>query len=208
MRDNTNYDKSYEQALKTGNPIEHIDKTWGDPKPYYNEFIVPYLGGATKIVEIGAGLGRYTKLKPDYVQKYYTIEASELCKDFLAKNFNVISLDANELEKVESGIDAIFSFSTMLHFNLFEIWYYIKHLAPKLRAGGHFIVHYTAFESGGHDYFFNEPVNKFGDIGRYIFNSPEHLKIIGNNVRLKCVVDKKPENCLVPVHRVMVFQKV
>ena len=87
MNEFQNYDNTYLEALKTKDPIEFIEKRWGDATPYYTEFIQPVVFNRVglNVVEVGAGFGRYTKLIEGKSDVVYAIEPSKLCREFLTK---------------------------------------------------------------------------------------------------------------------------
>lgn len=210
MTEFQNYDNTYEKALKTNDPIEFIEKKWGSAEPYYNEFIAPVIGNLVNInvVEVGAGFGRYTKIAEHKTNIIYAIEPSVLCRDFLTKNFEKVkSLDTNELDQIPNNIDLVYSFSCMLHFNLYEIWFYMKNLSEKLKKGGNMILHYSSFESGGLKIFKKQVGDNFGDNGRYCFHHSTQLLALANELKLKFMGDKTPKNQIVPGHRVIRFIK-
>jgi SAM-dependent methyltransferase len=210
--DRTNYDESFKLALQSPDPIAFIQGRWGDPKPYFNEFVMPYVSNRTNlnVVEIGSGLGRYTNLVAPYSNKIYAVEPSEICRSFLFKHFGgkVNVLVPNTIDTIPNNIDIMFSFSTMLHFSLYEMWWYIKDIAAKLVVGGKMIIHYSSFESiSGDDLFVQHTMKEFGDGGIYCFHESSQLRVLGKHAKMNVIVDKEPKAVIVPGHRVMVLCK-
>ena len=203
------YDDSYKLALQSKDPIDFIEKRWGSPMPYYKEFLSPLVKKKMNVIEIGSGFGRYSKLILPYCRFLYAIEPSKLCRIFLTKNFTKIkALSPNELDNIKDEIDLIFSFSTFLHFNLYEIWFYLKALSPKLKKNGNMILHYMSFESNGFKLFKKSKIKNFGEVGRYFFHSPSQIKKLAKDFHMISTNDKTPEIQLVPGHRVITLRKI
>ena len=210
------YSGTYWKALESQDPIKFIDDKWGSPFPYYNEFILPLIKNKTRlnIVEIGSGFGRYSGLVIPYCSTFYAIDSSDICCAFLGTHFdtNIVKcLSMNELDTIPNNIDLIFSFSTMLHFNLYEIWWYINKLANKIKDDEHFVIHYSSFESSdGVDFFINgccKNCDNFGDTGLYRFHHSSQIKLIAEKYKLYIIDDKEPDNVIVPGHRVITLRK-
>jgi len=203
------YDDTYRHALASSNPFAYIEKTWGDPKPYFTRFLFPYISQKHVVVEIGAGFGRYTSLVVPLCQKVYAVEVSEMCLKFLNERnvafplpVNVTPVRASELDKIEHGIGFAFSMSTMLHFSLGEIYWYMKELAPRFFSGAKFVIHYMDLESGLE--MFRKRHGTF-DVGTYCFHSPESLRLIGQAAGLALDSIEIPEEPIIAGHGFAVF---
>ena len=208
MKDSQNYDETYKKALRTNDPSAFINKRWGDPKPYFNEFIKPLIKKNMNVVEIGSGFGRYTNLILPNCDILYGIEPSSVCRNFLSKNKKIKMLSPDALDKIpNNSIDLTFSFSTMLHFNLYEIWWYIKSCTNKLKNNGYLIIHYSSFESGGIEIFTRRNIKKFGETDIYCFHHSSQIKELANTLKLKVICDKSPKQLLVKGHRIITLRK-
>ena len=206
---NKDYDDTYKEALKTNDPRGYTIKKWGDPKPYFQQFIEPILLGKSNLntVEIGAGMGRYTELVKPYAKMIYAIESSLLCLPVLSQT-KITAVHTSEVDTIPNGIDLVYTFSTMLHFTLYEIWFYLNKLCPKVSPDGWFVLHYSSFDSnGGADYFIKTAPKEFGETGRYCFHNSKELIKLFQHFFFDIILDSEPTKPIIPGHRVLTMRR-
>lgn len=170
----TNYDNTYTEALKSLDPDRFLIQRWGDPRQYFN-LIKGSIEGCTAL-EIGAGLGRYTKLVIEYFNKIYTIESSTLCNTYLKKLDDVEPYLSTEFIKIPM-VDFVYSFSTFLHFSQPEILWYFQQINKKLKPGKRFVLHYMDMLKG-YDTLHKQKIENFNDVGRYYFYSFQCMELM------------------------------
>jgi len=204
------YDGTYQQALNSADPLTWIENKWGKAEPYVRQFLKPYLCQDMNILEIGAGLGRYTQWLLPYCSALFLVEPSQLCRQFLMKHFETARVlqPMDITSQVEpNSLHLVCSFSTMLHFNLYEIWWYFRIIDEKLSMGAKVIIHYASLEEGGWEVFAKAKCFNFGDVGRYSFHHASQLRKLGQILGWDMVSDQGPRQSIVPGHRVITFER-
>ena len=158
------------------NAEKNLDTFWGESTIFYKMFKQLDI---TNIVELACGHGRH-------VTKYYDLAGHITLVDILSKNIDFckkrfgvdkISYYVNngfDLSELQSGIyTSIFSYDSMVHFELFDIFNYLKETYRILRQGGMGLFHHSNNDS---DYRISFTTGKNGrnfmskDIFAYLVN--------------------------------------
>jgi hypothetical protein len=140
-------------------------------------------------------------MKP-YCGKIYAIEASAICIRYLGGlGEKIIPIRCGDISRINDASDLIFSFSTMLHFNIYEIKWYMDNIMNKLKSGGVFVLHYFSLCDGA-EMFKKQKIASFGDVGRYFPYMPDDIDELMSMYNLKTLNNATPEKPIVPGHRV------
>jgi len=209
MRNMLDYDNTYKKALATKDPIAFINNRWGDPKPYFDQFVKPYIKDGYTSIEIGSGFGRYTQLLQRHSKLIYAIDASDVCRSFLKKVFNteIKVLPPGQVGAIpDQSLDIGITFSTMLHFNQYEIGWYMKRLEKKMHSGAKFVLHYADLNAASGSLKSNVS-NRFGDVGRYNFYVPAMIKAISSEFGFRTLTVEEPKKPIVRGHMVAILSR-
>lgn len=130
---------------------------WGDPRAegysakfVLEEFLKPNAAGASTILEIGPGGGRYSQFLQD-CDKLYLVEYNtqffpildELLKDLRAQRHYIASPGCAMPGVLDNTVDLVFSFDCFVHLDEPLIDGYLSEIARVLRPDGRAVIHYA-----------------------------------------------------------------
>jgi SAM-dependent methyltransferase len=197
--DSKNYDESYKKALTHKNPGEHIRQQWGDPRPYYNKFVKPFIAGKD-VLEIGAGLGRYTELATQDARSVSAIEVSEYAIAYLKQTYPGLTVYRMQ-DDILNKFDLIFSFSTFLHFNQYEMIWYMKKMYSMLQDSGRIVIHVMDMKAG--EKTFTDNQTSFKEVGRYWFYTEDCIRTMLSKCKYSKIGYFPIAQPIVPGHAIM-----
>lgn len=141
---------------------DYLNVFWGEDSLFYQMFQELNL---TKVVELACGRGRH-------VQKYFSDAQSIILVDILEKNIDYCRQRFSEMDKVQyyqnNGYDlsllksesctALFTYDAMVHFEMMDVFQYLKETKRILVKGGKALFHHSnntenykvTFSSGKH----------------------------------------------------------
>lgn len=124
---------------------------WGDPDSsppltyIRDQYLRPYIGAETYVIEIGPGGGRWTRYMKD-VKQLYAIDyhqdiLNELRGTLRWRNISFIKNNGDDFPGIpENSIDLVFSFGVFVHLDIDIIERYLKHMKPLLKTGANAII--------------------------------------------------------------------
>lgn len=123
------------------------------------EFLTPYLGPETDVVEIGPGQGRWSEYIVGNTRSAVLIDLSANCIEACRRRFPpalhpTVSLFVNDgvsLPVKDSSVDLVWSFGTFVHIEVPEIDRYLAEIRRVLRPGGRFLIHHAGRVEGERD---------------------------------------------------------
>lgn len=165
---------------------------WGDPwtdprlRPVLDEFVLPKLCGMTRLCEIGAGGGRWSRYLVGTGKPTLLIDgtpASEALilalpwtddeRESLRSNVEfVASPDGVVPARYHGTVDYVFTFDTFVHFDMGLFLQYLRSVSQMLTSGGVLHLHYADLMSSawfsilGHADEWHAPCESFRYVGR------------------------------------------
>lgn len=134
---------------------------WGETSPFFQMFQKLDL---SHVIELACGRGRHV---PKYIDQAGDITLVDILQkniDFCKQRFfdreNIFYYCNNgyNLEKLESGrYSALFSYDAMVHFELIDIFSYLKDIHRVLKEGGFALLHHSNYDSDYKAAFRNAP---------------------------------------------------
>ena len=115
-----------------------------------DEVLLPYLGEARAVLEIGPGAGRWSESIQSRVQRLVLVDITdrtlELCRERLqdAPNVEYVLSEGASFPEVEDGsIDRVWSFDVFVHIAPLDVASYLDEIARVLRSGGTALIHHS-----------------------------------------------------------------
>ncbi len=115
-----------------------------------DEVLLPSLGNARAILEIGPGAGRWSEILHPRAERLVLVDvtprALELCRERLGDVENVeyvLSDGATFPEVQDSSIDRVWSFDVFVHIAPLDVASYIAEIGRVLRPGGRAVIHHS-----------------------------------------------------------------
>lgn len=138
---------SYYEEAEEEEGVKGIKRFWGEDSPFYRLFKCLDLDD---VIELGCGRGRH-------VNQYYNNVGHLTLVDILEKNieicrkrfeeYNNISYYKNDgydlKELSDEKYSALFTYDAMVHFEMFDIYEYLKETHRVLRKGGMALFHHS-----------------------------------------------------------------
>jgi SAM-dependent methyltransferase len=136
---------------------------WGnDAKDYFDEsekvateqwntFIEPFLGtiGGGKVVDLACGRGRWSNILKNSFKHVFASDVNQenlaYCKERFKKEsrIDLVALDGYTLPFENNAMDFVFSFDSMVHFDLDVIAGYLRETYRVLKDGGKAFFHHS-----------------------------------------------------------------
>lgn len=127
-------------------------RNWGGPEAQWAWCVYPRIRQflpAPNILEIGSGMGRWTRFLKDHCQKLESVDISERCVEVCRDRFLKDAVDChlgdgrtlNFLE--DNSVDFCFSFESLIHTELADLKSYLKELERTLRPGASCFLHHS-----------------------------------------------------------------
>ena len=147
---------------RTGrDPNDILNKKWRNEDIFFSKYLQPLLKPRIVVLEIGPGIGRYTRHILPFSSEAYLVDYSEYCCTFLRDYFksrqgiHIIHTEGKEnLPIPNDSVDLAFSISTFVHLYIEEIYWYFGQFHRVLKEGGRVLVNYTnMMDSHGYDFF-------------------------------------------------------
>lgn len=140
---------------------EAVDMFWGEDSVFLKEFEHLDL---TNVIEIACGWGRHVGHYVDKSEKVTLVDILEenmfICKERFKDKNNIIYYKNNgfNLEELESELyTAVFSYDSMVHFELFDVYEYLKDIYRVLKKGGKALLHHSNYSKDYKADFKNAP---------------------------------------------------
>lgn len=115
-----------------------------------DDVLLPHLGEARTVLEIGPGAGRWSEIIQSRVQRLVLVDITdrtlELCRERLqdAPNVEYVLSDGASFPEVEDGsIDRVWSFDVFVHIAPLDVASYLDEIARVLRSGGAALIHHS-----------------------------------------------------------------
>ncbi len=139
--------KSMNSYFEKAEEEEHMGIFWDEKSPFYQSFTKL---DATNIIELACGRGRHVLRYIDNA-KYVTLvdilpENIEFCRERFREYDNITYYCNNgyNLEELESNkYSALFCYDAMVHFELMDVYEYLKDIYRVLRGGGYALIHHS-----------------------------------------------------------------
>jgi len=115
-----------------------------------DKVLLPHLGDARAVLEIGPGAGRWSEILQPRVQRLVLVDITdrtlELCRERLQDPPNVeyvLSEGASFPEVQDGSIDWVWSFDVFVHIAPLDVASYLDEIARVLRPGGTALIHHS-----------------------------------------------------------------
>lgn len=132
---------------------EHLAIFWDSSSPFYQNFSKLNL---TNVIELACGRGRHV---PQYISGANQVTLVDILPENIAfckqrfRKYENISYYCNNgynLEKLESdSYSSLFCYDAMVHFELMDIYEYLKDIYRVLQKGGYALIHHS---NNGNDF--------------------------------------------------------
>lgn len=153
--------KQNDEWFKVAEEEDAVAVFWGKDSIFKLEFDKLNL---ENVIEIACGWGRHLPHYINLASKITLVDILEenisICKERF-KNENKITYYKNNgynLEELETGeYTAVFSYDSMVHFELFDVYEYLKDIYRVLQQGGKALLHHSNYSSDYKADFSNAP---------------------------------------------------
>lgn len=140
---------------------EAVDIFWSDNSKFYQHFKRLDL---SNVIELACGHGRHVPYYIDSAEKVTLVdileENMEICKERF-KDYDKIEYYQNNgynLERLpDDNYTALFTYDSMVHFELMDIYEYLKDIYRVLLEGGYALFHHSNYASDYKTNFTNSP---------------------------------------------------
>jgi len=159
----------FEDAEKTA----AIDCFWGENSPFRKKFIKLDI---SNVIELACGRGRHV---PNYMQQAGTITLVDIleqnikaCQKRFANEKNIIYYCNNgyNLAELKTGeYTSLFCYDAMVHFEMMDIYEYLKDIYRVLVPGGKVLIHHSNNASDYKASFANNPLHERSFMNKDIF---------------------------------------
>ena len=137
--------------------LEHLSDEWGTQEAVdqvVSEFILPYTGTNTVVVEIGSGGGRIAHRVAPHVSQLICIDVERnmlrLCRAALANAANVTCVlvsKSSVIPLLSDSVDLVYSFDTMVHLDQRTIFRYMQETRRVVHRGGMLMLHVATHDT-------------------------------------------------------------
>lgn len=138
-----------------------LDVFWKDGSPFYEKFKELNLGN---VIELACGRGRHVPFYVDKSKKVTLVdilqENIDICKKRFQKKSNIEYYCNNgyNLSELETGkYTALFCYDAMVHFEMMDIYEYLKDIYRVLVPGGMVLIHHSNYTADYKASFANTP---------------------------------------------------
>ncbi len=197
-----------EQAKRTGeDPNDILNKKDGKWKNneelFFSTYLQPQLKPGMVILEVGPGLGRYTRRVLSFSREIYLIDYSEYCCAFLQEYLQghqgvriIHTAGKEDLPIPNNSVDLAFSISTFVHLYLEEIYWYLNQFHRVLKKGGRALINYDSMmDSDGYDFFkAGLPSHPFEERSLFRFYHPQQLDKIATSLGFRVEQNRTHEH--------------
>jgi len=185
---NSTFRRCVKEYRRTGrDPNEVLNEIWqsnsGAVEAIFDRYLKPLLSRTDiTVLEIGAGIGRYSKHVLPCCSELYLSDYSEYACEFLGEffddgNVHVVHTTGEELSVPTEQVDLVFSISTFVHLYLETIHWYFSEFYRVLRVGGDVLINYVSIMEGGYEFLVERlPSNTFEDRTSFRFYHPKTLE--------------------------------
>jgi SAM-dependent methyltransferase len=149
--------ESLERFVAAGHHREAIyGLQWGDPRispplaRVKDEFLLPALGPAITVLEIGCGGGRWSRYFHGRVKKAFLADATPAAEIAVRAHTDwdgfefLMSVGGRLTGLADASIDYVFSFDTFVHFHRELFDGYVREIGRVLKPGGLLHLHHAA----------------------------------------------------------------
>jgi ubiquinone/menaquinone biosynthesis C-methylase UbiE len=199
------WDGSFLEALRRqkdsgDDPNAYLDSIWG--RPEWEHYYDPLVKRGDVVVEIGPGLGRWTKPILDRVGKLYVVDYSRhVCEWWAAKKdprIEVIHTVNCRMPAIPSnGVDLLMSWDVFVHIGIEVLYGYLQEAWLVLKPGGTALIdHLAVTNPDALARFKQDMADRYGkgDVETSIFryHDPETIRILAEDLgfRVESVQDK------------------
>jgi ubiquinone/menaquinone biosynthesis C-methylase UbiE len=132
----------------------------------WNSLIWPMIKGFdfTTVVDLAAGHGRNSVMLLKEAKRLYIVDINRECIEYCQKRFQgmpnitYVQNDGYSLKAIPDGtISLIYSFDSMVHFDIDVIGNYAKEFYRILKPGGHGFVHHSNYTKSPGSHFLANP---------------------------------------------------
>jgi len=182
--------------------IEYLGDEWGtkkDVEEVVEEFIYPFIDKDSVVAEIGIGGGRIASKVAGKVKKLHGFDISQemlkKAKEALSnfQNIDYILIEGPEIpETFKEKFDFVYSFDTLIQFDLHLLWKYFNEVEKILKPSGKAFFHTKNLKTqGGWEHFIARERRPFFD-GHYYF-SPETINVLAEKSNLRIIKTSEAE---------------
>jgi ubiquinone/menaquinone biosynthesis C-methylase UbiE len=141
-----------ENFLLWGNEAQdYFDKSEQAATQQWATYIAPFLGeiGGGKVVDLACGRGRWSNMLKNRFQSVFSADVNQenlaYCKERFENEgkITLVELDGYSLPFENDSVDFVFSFDSMVHFDLDVIAGYLRETHRVLRSGGQAFFHHS-----------------------------------------------------------------
>lgn len=193
--------KEYRRSGKDPNDV--LNENWKNEKIFYSTYLKPLLKAGMVALEVGPGIGRYTRHVLPYCREIYLIDYSRYCCEFLREYFkgkggiHIIHISGEKKLLVpDNSVDLVFSISTFVHLYFEAIYWYFEEFYRILRKGGKALINYTSMMNPYGYQFFQSylPKNAFKERSIFRFYHPEMIEKIAIEIGFHVEMNITHEN--------------
>ncbi len=156
------YSRRWDETVRPHIDGDILGEEWAPPdhtRYVFERFAAPYLRPDARVVEIGPGGGKFSRLLIERCRELVLVDIS---REMLARanracggRAREVLVEDGRLAALETaGVDLVFSYDVFIHLESEEVLRYLAEVNRVLRQGGIFSIHTSNFESrwGLHSY--------------------------------------------------------
>jgi hypothetical protein len=132
--------KEYKRTGKDPNNI--LNEDWKNEEIFFPAYLKPLMKRGMIALEVGPGIGRYTRHVLPYCREIYLIDYSQYCCEFLREYFkgekgiHIIHMEGEKkLPVPDNSVDLVFTISTFVHLYTETIYWYFEEFYRVLCRG-------------------------------------------------------------------------